>query len=215
MSLEENYVHKQQGIRINSPRNEAFNWVQYEFSMKLILKSKRLYYLIDNTIKMENGLPVSAETQLNDENLCGALIIESVHEDNVDLLVECGNVAKMWKALSGAHHHVSAGSRYSILRLIMNLKVSDEDNIIDHLMNINRLGTRLRKLCKDGKISIEDIEVASLTSSLPSSFSGITSRYESLDVVTFKTISDVVREEVLNRKNRNSSTTVISTAHSA
>lgn len=170
MSLDENYTNKQRGIHLNSPRNEASNWVQYEFSMKLILKSKRLYYLIDNTVKMENGLPVSAETRVNDENLCGAIIIKSVHEDNVDLLVECGSVSEMWKALSGAHHHVSAGSRYSILRSIMNLKVSDDDDIIDHLMNVNRLGTRLRKLCKDGKISIEDIEVASLTSSLPSSF---------------------------------------------
>lgn len=57
----------------------------------------------------------------------------------------------------------------------MNLKVSDEDDIVDRLLNVNRLGTRLRKLCKDRKISIEDIEVASLNSSLPQSFTAVTS----------------------------------------
>lgn len=215
MSLDETYPNKHRGIRLNSPRNKASNWVQYEFSMKLILKSKRLFYLINNTVKLENGLPVSAEIRVNDENTCGALIIDSVHEDNIDLLVECTSAYEMWTALSGAHHHISAGSRYYLLRSIMNLKASDDDDIVDHLMNINRLGSRLRKLCKDGKISIEDIEVASLTSSLPQSYSGVTSRYESLDTVTFKMISDAVREEVLNRKNRNTTASISSTAHIA
>lgn len=84
--------------------------------MKLILKSKNLYYLIENTVKMENGLPAPASTRANDENLCGALLIKSVHEENIDLLVECTTAAAMWNALSNAHHHVSAGSRYSLLR---------------------------------------------------------------------------------------------------
>lgn len=215
MSLNENYTNKHRGICLNSPRNESSNWVQYEFSMKLILKSKNLYYLIKTTVKLENGLPVLVNTRANNENLCGALFIDSVHKDNIDLVVECNSSSEMWTSLSNAHHHVSAGSRYSLLRSIMNLKVSDEDDIIDHLMNVNRLGTRLRKLCKDGKITIEDIEVASLTSSLPQSFSGVTSRYESLETVTFKTISDAVQEEVLNQKNRNVPVFINSTAHSA
>lgn len=67
----------------------------------------------------------------------------------------------------------------------MGLRESDEDDIVDHLLNISKLGTRLRKMCKDGKISVDDIEVAALTSLLPASFSGVTSRYACQDTVTF------------------------------
>lgn len=170
--------------------------------MRLVLKVKNLWYLVEGTVKTEDGLPVSASIVAADENLFGALLIDSVHEDNIDLLVEAPNSKSMWRCLEAAHHHTSAGTQYHLLRSLMGLRIGEEDDIIDHLLNISKLGTRLRKMCKDSKISVDDIEVAALTSSLPSSFSGVTSRYETQDTVSYKSISDAVREEVLNRKDR-------------
>lgn len=153
--------------------------------MRLVLKVKNLWYLVEGTIKMEDGLPVAATTVASDENPFGALLIDSIHEDNIDLLVEAKTAKSMWNSLETAHHHTSAGTRYHLLRSLMALQVSDDDDIIDHLLNISKLGTRLRKMCRDGKISVDDIKVAALTSSLPSSFAGVTSRYESQDQVTY------------------------------
>lgn len=103
------------GVRLCSPRNEASNWVQYEFGMKLVLEVKNLWYLVEGTIKTEDGLPVAATVVAADENRFGALLIDSIHEDNIDLLVEATNSKSMWHRLETAHHHTSAGTRYHLL----------------------------------------------------------------------------------------------------
>lgn len=91
------------------------NWVQYEFGMKLVLKVKTLWYLVKGTIKSGDSLPVAAAVVASDENLFGALLINSIHEGNMDLLVEATNSKFMWHRLESAHHHTSAGTRYHLL----------------------------------------------------------------------------------------------------
>lgn len=71
------------GVRLCSPRDEASNWVQYEFSMRLVLKVKNLWYLVEGTVKKEDGLPVSTTVIAGDENLFGATLIDSVYKDNI------------------------------------------------------------------------------------------------------------------------------------
>lgn len=98
-----------------------------------------------------------------------------MHEDNIDLLVEAPNLKSMWTCLEAEYHHTLAGTQYHLLRSLMGLHVGEDNNTINHLLNISKLGTILRKMCRDGKILVDDIEVAALTSSLPTSFSGVTS----------------------------------------
>lgn len=83
--------------------------------MRLVLKVKNLWYLVEGTVKIEDGLPVAASVVAADENLFGALLIDSIHEDNIELLVESTNANSMWRKLEGAHHHTSAGTRYHLL----------------------------------------------------------------------------------------------------
>lgn len=101
----------QRPIFLSSPKAEVSNWNQYEFAMKWILKSKKLWYLLDESpFKLENGIPVSTAIITEDSDSFCALIIRSKHKDNIDILQETGSPKSMWAALKNAHHHASAGS---------------------------------------------------------------------------------------------------------
>lgn len=76
------------------------------------------------------------------------------------------------------------------------------DSILEHLSEMSKVAGRLRKLCKYGKISVDNLEVASLTASLPSTYSTVTSSFKRQDSVNAKAVAAAVREEIVTRRNR-------------
>lgn len=96
----------------------------------------------------------------------------------------------------------------------MGLAVPDNEGIKDHLLLIDNIGSSLNKICIDGKISIEDIKIAALTSSLPSSCNSVISDFERQTEVNYKSVSDAVLGAVVNNQNRSGQTTISTTANS-
>lgn len=69
LTVEDDTRRSRRGIVLSSPKAEVSNWNQYEFSMKFILRNKRLWYLLDDEpIKRENGMRVSTETVAADSD---------------------------------------------------------------------------------------------------------------------------------------------------
>lgn len=84
----------------------------------------------------------------------------------------------------------------------MAMSVTDDDDISSHIIEIGTLGSRLRKLCKNGMISIEDVRTASLTASLPKSFTSVTSPFEQREDAKLEDVSKAVKGHIVTRKNR-------------
>lgn len=163
-------------IRLSSPRGEEeTNLLQWQFGMKWALKARKLWYLIDGTVKMENGVPVIATARQDDADMLISFILENIHEDNIGLIMNITDPKLMWQELESSHLLNSSGSRYYYLRILMAMPTPDKEGIRDHLMQIENIGTSLNKICVDGKISIKDIKVAALTASLPSIFHSVVS----------------------------------------
>lgn len=120
----------------------------------------------------------------------------------------------MWDGLESSHLLNSSGTRYYYLRSLMGLPTPGDDGIHDHLLLINNIGSSLKKICIDGKISIEDVKITALISSLPSSSTSVTSHFERQTTVSYKAVSDAVRSTVVNNKDRTVKTTGSSTANS-
>lgn len=118
----------------------------------------------------------------------------------------------MWDELKSSHLLNSSGTRYYYLRSLMGLAVADEDGIKDYLLLINDIGSSLNKICIYGKISIEDIKITALTSSLPSLFNSVISHFKRQPEVNYKAVSDAVRGAVVNNKNRSSQSNLPSVA---
>lgn len=78
---------------------------------------------------------------------------------------------------------------------MMVTRVEDDfDAITNHLLKVQKVGGRLQKLCKDGKISVDDLEIASLTTSLPSSYSSVTAPFERMEHSSPKEDTNAVRD---------------------
>lgn len=200
-STEDHKRHR--GVVLVSPREDTTNWNQYEFSLKWIMRHKQLWYLLDETpVKLEGGLPVSREIQERDADAFCAMLMESIHEENIFLIEDCTSPKEMWEALRDRHRQMTSGSRFYLLRSLMAMSVTDDDDISSHILEIGALGSRLRKLCKNGLISIEDIQTASLIASLPESFTSVTSPFEQHEDAKFEDVSKAVKGHIVTRKNR-------------
>lgn len=95
----------------------------------------------------------------------------------------------------------------------MGSRVEDDPEAINqHLIDMSKTAGRLRKLCPDGKISIDDLEIASLTASLPQSFSVVISPFERHDHARPKDASNAVRDELITRRNRSNTSQLTSSS---
>lgn len=97
----------------------------------------------------------------------------------------------------------------------MSMSVIEEKAVSAHIIEIGSVAAKLRKLCKNGSISIKDIQTASLIASLPESFTSVTSPFEQREDVQFDELSRAVKGHVVTRKNRanQSSASASSTVH--
>lgn len=84
----------------------------------------------------------------------------------------------MWDALRDQNRQMTSGSRLFLLHSLMAMSVSDDHNISSHIIEIGTLGSRLCKLCKNGMISVRDIQTVSLLASLLESFTSVTYPFE-------------------------------------
>lgn len=108
----------------------------------------------------------------------------------------------MWEALWSTHQRSTAGTRFYYIRQLMTSQVADESEaIIKHLLEMSRVAGRLRKLCPNGTIKIDDLEIVSLTASLPPSFSSVLSPFERQESARPKDAANAVRDELVTRRN--------------
>lgn len=84
----------------------------------------------------------------------------------------------------------------------MNTSYVDGEDMNQHLMLISKTATCLRKLCKNGLLSVDDIENAAVISSLPEKFSAVTTHFEQKAAIDNKALTDAIRSSVVTNKNR-------------
>lgn len=202
-------------IRLSSPQgDDKTHLLQWQFAMKWALKSRKLWYLIEGPLKVENGISVSSTVQREDSDALISFILENIHEDNIGFIMDISDPKLMWQEPEEAHLLNSLGYHYYYLQMLMALSTPEKDGIKDHLMQIDTIRTSLNKICVDGKISIDDIEVAALTASLPSTFSLVTSHFKRKSEVRYKEGSNAVWSAAMNNKSCINVSNLASTDHS-
>lgn len=97
---------------------------------------------------------------------------------------------------------MTSGSHFYLLRTLISMSVIDDEEVSAHIIEISLVGAKLRKLCKNGSISIEDVKTASIIASLPESFTSVTSPFEQREDVQFDELSRAVKGNDVTRKNR-------------
>ena len=91
-------------IKLSSVKNlNESNWVEYEYSTRFYPKYRALWYLLEGTEKRENGLTISTERCQQDVNELCAIILASIHEDNIGLIVKYTEPSEIWAELKRSH----------------------------------------------------------------------------------------------------------------
>lgn len=190
-------------IKLCSVKNlDESNWIEYEYSMRFYLTYRKLWYLLDGGVKLENGIPIATDRRQEDVNELCAILMSSIHEDNISLIVQYTDPSKIWEALKHSHMNTSSGTKFYHLRVLMNTSYVDGEDMNQHLMLISKTATCLRKLCKNGLLSVDDIENAAVISSLPEKFSAVTTHFEQQATIDNKALTDAIRSSVVTNKNR-------------
>lgn len=204
MSHETIEVDRTKQIYLSSPSESVSNWGSWEYAFNIKLRAKKLCYLLDPIpSKREGGIEVSTQIKADDADLFNDVLIKSIHPDNIDMISHTTTPKDMWEALKSTHQRSTAGTRFFYIRELMGSRVEDEsDAIIQHLISVSKTAGRLRKLCVDGMISIDDLEIASLTASLPSSFAAVLGPFERQELSRPKDAANAVRDELITRRNR-------------
>lgn len=137
------------------------------------------------------------QTKADNADAFSALLIDSIENDNIELVSHTTVPKEMLSALQSTQRATSGTCYYYIRQLMTTCVEDDFDAILEHLSKISKVEGCLRKLCEDGKLSIDDLEVASLTALLPASYSTVTSSFERQESVTAKDVADAVRNEII------------------
>lgn len=151
-------------IKPSSVKNlDKSNWVKHKYSMRLHLEYHSLWYLLEGTKQRENGLVISTDRQQQDVNeLCVILLVSVMHEDNIGLFVKYTEPSEIWVELKRSHMTLSSRNKFYYLRVLINTSFNESKDIGQHPMSISKTATCLRKLCKDGMLSVDSIENAAV-----------------------------------------------------
>lgn len=171
-----------------------------------MLRGKNLEYVIEGGFK--EGYNISTkilpESSVEADNrLVSSIITSRVHEDNFIVIVPCQDSAReMWRALSATHQNDTAGGRYMHLRAMMTARVENDDEVIKLIGTMDTFRQRLLNVCPDGTVSVDDLYVSSLISSLPDSWTLVTAPLELQATITPAELKRVLRGHVVKLKNR-------------
>lgn len=170
--------------------------------MRFYLTYQKLWYLLEGGVKLENGIPVSTDRRQEDLNELCAILLSSIHKDNISLIVQYTDPSKIWEALKHSHMNTSSGTKFYHLRVLMNTSYVKGKDMNQHLMLISKTPTCLRKLCKNGLFSVDEFENAAVISSMPEKFSAVTTHSEQQASIDNKALTDAIRSSVVTKKNR-------------
>lgn len=107
----------------------------------------------------------------------------------------------MYLALQSAHQNTSAGSKYMHLRSMMSEQAVDTKDVGKLLGRMDNLRNKLRNICPDGSVTINNVYISSVISALPEAWSSVTAPLELQHLFTVAQLNNVLRGHIVKLKN--------------
>ncbi|KAG0150785.1 hypothetical protein CROQUDRAFT_713255 [Cronartium quercuum f. sp. fusiforme G11] len=190
--------------KLSSPHSES-NWTVWDYHMMTSLDG----YDLDEKRTSESVLE-------SDKAVASSYISERLDNDNIPLIVNHrGKPCRIYTALRELHQNHSAGGVYLMIREIMNQAVEDVEEMPAHLSKMALLYQRLSALSVDGKISVNDLYVTALISSLAQSWSHVMQPLEIQYKVTPNSVLTCIHSKIVKYRTRDESPSKLVSAPSA
>lgn len=162
-----------EGNRFSLQKLNNTNYLTWRFKVELLLVRDELWRYVDPGVKPEE----EADAAWNAGDAKARATIGLLIEDNQHGLIRASRTAKdAWTALKNHHQKTSLTSKVSLLKRICDKRFADGDDMAEHLFEMEELFSRL---VNAGQELGENLTVAMILRSLPSSYDTLTTALES------------------------------------
>lgn len=185
------------GLAVLGPPGDDSNYGNWELAMSGSIIGAGLGHILNPKLRD----PAQPNFQWSQQNnaICSVLL-RYAHPSNYTVMRPfMGDAAKMWQALSDSHNDASMGSKLLVIRRLISCQMMD-DNIDDHLTNVEKLGNQLQQLVSKSKLTIDDIVCAAISSSLPTDWNSAISGLLSQPSVSSVSLISALRREGIRRR---------------
>ena len=166
------------------------NYNAWRFRIVRILKEKDLLSTIE-----DSDIPVSASK----DNQAFTIITLNIKDSQIPYIQDTRTTKEAWSALQEVHNGIGMNGRMVLMQRLWGLRMSEGDDMAQHLNLFRELSNQLQSLSQDGK-GIDDTELVTiLTLSLPESYEPLVMALQSrTDTVTF----DIMAGRLLQESDR-------------
>ena len=190
-----------EGNRFSLQKLGNNNYPTWRFKVELLLVREELWRYVDPGVKPE-GEP---DAIWNAGDAKARATIGLLIEDNQHGLIRASRTAKdTWTALQNHHQKTSLTSKVSLLKQICDKRFADGDDMAEHLFEMEELFSRLTNA---GQELGENLTVAMILRSLPTSYDTLTTALESRsdDDLTLELVKRKLLDEAAKRQGTGSS----------
>jgi len=163
------------------------NYHAWRFRIIRILKEKGLLEAIEDS---EDSISPSKDNQ------AFTIITLNIKDSQIPYMQDASSTRDAWKSLKEVHQGIGMNGRMILMQRLWGLKMTEADDMAQHLNQFRELANQLRGLSQDGK-GMEDSELATiLTLSLPESYEPLVMALQSRsDTITFDMMAGRLLQE--------------------
>jgi len=163
------------------------NYNAWRFRIIRILKEKGLLSAIEDT-------DTPASTSKDDQAF--TIITLNIKDSQIPYIQDATTAKEAWTALREVHQGIGMNGRMVLMQRLWGLRMSEGDDMAQHLNLFRELSNQLQSLSEDGK-GMEDTELVTiLTLSLPESYEPLVMALQSRsDTITFDIMAGRLLQE--------------------
>ena len=168
------------------------NYNAWRFRIIRILKEKDLLSAIE-----DSDTPISS----NKDDQAFTIITLNIKDSQIPYIQDATNTKEAWSALKEVHQGIGMNGRMVLMQRLWGLRMSEGEDMAQHLNLFREIANQLRSLTDDGK-GMDDTELVTiLTLSLPESYEPLVMALQSRsDTITFDMMAGRLLQEAGRRQ---------------
>lgn len=178
------------------------NYHTWKFRMQMLLTEKGVDHMIEMEFKEENCTETEAEKKQaakRKDDLCKNLIVQCVHDSQIDIIRGKKTGHAMWKCLESLYEQKGLSGQLYLKRKLMSLKLNEGEDLEEFMLKFDNVLYQLKATGAD--VNDKDI-VCTLLMALPKSFETMVTIIENLpaDELNLDLVKGKLRAEVEKKK---------------
>ena len=176
------------------------NYHTWKFRMTTLLSEKDVVGWISKEFNEADYVEnVAKQKAKKEDNLCKSIIVQCIHDSQIELVREKETAYSMWKSLADRYEKKGIPGQLILRRKLMSMKLKEQENLETFLAEFDEIIRQLR--ATGAEIGEKDI-VCNLLLAMPKSFETVVTIIENtpVDTLTLDIAKARLRVEVERRK---------------